>query len=137
MKYYYISNLLYKREHYYLARKISEFSKRKTGIEIFNDDNITTYQIVELAKNNDKLAKKALDVWQNDIAIGIVGLINLFDSDCVVLSGSMEKFVDCEKIEKFVNENIVVSPTKIFHAQCENNAGLIGAVLLAKDLLQI
>ena len=34
LKYYYISNLLYKREHYYLARKISEFSKRKTGIEI-------------------------------------------------------------------------------------------------------
>lgn len=32
--YYKISHFLYKRKHYFLARFISEFSKRKTGIEI-------------------------------------------------------------------------------------------------------
>lgn len=32
--YYKISHFLYKRKHYFLARFISEFAKRKTGIEI-------------------------------------------------------------------------------------------------------
>lgn len=109
---------------------------RKTGIEVFNDENITTYDIVELASKNDARAIKALEIWQNDIAIGLVGLANLFDPDCFILSGSMEKFVDTEKIEEFINKNIVTTPTKVYHAAAGNYAGMIGAVLLGFDLIQ-
>lgn len=108
---------------------------RKTGIEVFNDENITTYDIVELASKNDKKAIKALEIWQNDIAIGLVGLANLFDPDCFILSGSMEKFVDTKKIEEFINKNIVTAPTRVYHATTGNYAGMIGAVLLGFDLI--
>lgn len=108
---------------------------RQTGVEIFEDENITTYDIIEKAANNDNKAKLALKTWQDDIAVGILGLNNLFDADCFVLSGSMEKFVNTNEIEKFVNENIVTTPTKIFHAKAGNYAGMIGAVLLGNELI--
>ena len=106
---------------------------RKTAIEVFNDEKITTYDVIDLAKQNDERAIKALKIWQDDIALGIVGLVNIFDPDCVVLSGSMEKFVDTEIIKEFVNKNIVTTPTKIFHAKAGNWAGMIGAVLLGNE----
>lgn len=108
---------------------------RQTGVEVFSDESITTYDIIEKAKNNDPKALEALEIWQNDIALGIIGLNNLFDADCFILSGSMEQFVDVEKIEEFVNQNIVTTPTKIFHAKAGNYAGLIGAVLLGNELI--
>ncbi|MBQ8476507.1 ROK family protein, partial [bacterium] len=67
---------------------------RKTAIEIFNDEKITTYDVVDLAKKQDERALLALKTWQDDIALGIIGLVNIFDPDCVVLSGSMEKFIN-------------------------------------------
>lgn len=108
---------------------------KQTAIELFNDNNITTYDVIEKAQNNNELAKKALEIWQNDIAIGIIGLSNLFDPECVVLSGSMEKFVNVEEVEKMVNEKLVVTPIKIYHAKAKNNAGMIGAVLLGNELI--
>ncbi len=107
---------------------------QKTAAQIFNNDKITTYDVIEKAKNQDPKAIEALEVWQSDIALGIVGLANLFDPDCFVLSGSMEKFVDTKKIEEFVNKNIVTAKTKVLHAKLQNHAGLIGAVLLAFDV---
>ena len=74
---------------------------------------------------------KILDKWQQDITDGIVGLANLFDPDCVVLSGSMAEFTDTEKIEQNVNSQIVTTPTKVKKAQAGNYAGMIGTALLA------
>lgn len=108
---------------------------RLDGVEIFKNPNITTYDIIEKAKKGHPDAISALNRWQDDIALGILGLNNIFDADCFVLSGSMEQFVDTEKIEKFVNENIVTTPTKIFHAKAGNYSGMIGAVLLGNELI--
>lgn len=103
---------------------------RKTAIETTKNPDVTTYDVIQGAKDNVDTCLKALEIWQNDIALGILGLTNIFDPDCFVLSGSMEKFVDTKKIEKFVNKNTVTTPTKIYHAKAGNYSGLIGAVLL-------
>lgn len=108
---------------------------QKSAAEIFEGESITTYDVVEKAEKDDKRAISALEIWQNDIALGILGLNNIFDSDCFVLSGSMEKFVNSEKIEKFVNSKTVTTPTKIYHAKAGNYAGMIGVVLLANELI--
>ena len=65
------------------------------------------------------------------ITLGIIGLANLFDPDCVVLSGSMAQFVDTKKIEERVNNEIVTAPTSIRPAQAGNYSGMIGVSLLA------
>ena len=74
--------------------------------------------------------KEVFDIWQRYIINGLVGLANIFDPDCIVLSGSMAEFVDTEFIQWEVNKQILTQPTKILHASAGNYAGMIGSALL-------
>lgn len=104
---------------------------KKTAQEIYNIDNITTYDIIDGLKNNDVKAKNAFEKWQNDIIIGCIGLSNIFDPDCIVMSGSMAQFLNYKKIQSEVNKEICTTPTRILKANFDNNAGMIGVALLA------
>ena len=104
--------------------------------EMLNNPDVTTYDVIEGVKKGDSKMKEILDRWQNDIIIGINGLVNLFDPDCVILSGSMAQFVDTKKVEQEVNKDIVTSPTSIRLATAGNYAGMIGAALLAMGRLK-
>lgn len=106
---------------------------RQTGALITNKEDITTYEIIEKANSGDEKCRQALEIWQNDIALGCLGLTNIFNPDCIVLSGSMEQFVDTDKIEQFVNQKKVTTDVKIYHAKAGNYAGMIGVVLLARE----
>ena len=99
--------------------------------EMLNDKNTTTYDVIEGVKQGNKIMINILNKWQNDIIIGIKGLVNIFDPDCVVLSGSMAQFVNTKFIEEEVNSDIVTTPTSIRIATAGNYAGMIGCSLLA------
>ncbi len=99
--------------------------------EMLNDKNVTTYDVIDGVKQGNKIMTDILNKWQDDIIIGIKGLANIFDPDCVVLSGSMAQFVDISKIEKEVNSDIVTTPTSIRLASAGNYSGMIGISLLA------
>ncbi len=102
---------------------------KKTAEEISGDSEITTYDVIE---NKERpLMKKILETWQNDILEGIIGLANIFDPDCIVLSGSMAEFVDIEYLEAQANKEIVTTPFKVVKASAGNYSGMIGAALLA------
>lgn len=102
-----------------------------TAEEMLNDKEVTTYDVIDgIHKGNEKM-KHVFDRWQNDILVGLVGLANLFDPDCIVLSGSMAEFVDTEFLEQGVNSQIVTAPTKVYKATTGNYAGMIGVSLLA------
>lgn len=102
---------------------------KNTAQEIYKDNNITTYDVINGVKENNEQATLALDKWQNDVALGIIGLVNIFDPNCVILSGSMAQFIDYKKINDFVNKNIVVQKTEIKKGYFDNNSGIIGAAL--------
>ena len=102
-----------------------------TAQEMLKDQNVTTYDVMDGVKNKNQ---KILDVyhrWEEDITNGIIGLANIFDPDCVVLSGSLAQFVETEKIEKIVNQEICTTPTRVVKATAGNYSGMIGAALLA------
>lgn len=102
-----------------------------TAQEMLKDQNVTTYDVMNGVKNKNQ---KMLDVyhrWEEDITNGIIGLANIFDPDCVVLSGSLAQFVETEKIEKIVNQEICTTPTRVVKATAGNYSGMIGAALLA------
>lgn len=102
-----------------------------TAQEMLKDLNVTTYDVMDGVKNKNQ---KMLDVyhrWEEDITNGIIGLANIFDPDCVVLSGSLAQFVETEKIEKIVNQKICTTPTRVVKATAGNYSGMIGAALLA------
>ncbi|MBP3820448.1 ROK family protein [bacterium] len=102
-----------------------------TAEEITKNSEITTYDVIEGINSNNAEMIKIFNQWQNDIIDGIIGLANIFDPDCFVLSGSMAEFVQTEIIENNVNKAIVTSPTKVFKASAGNYSGMIGAGLLA------
>ncbi len=102
-----------------------------TAEEMLGNVNVTTYDVVQGVKEGNKEMQLVLDKWQNDILAGLVGLANIFDPNCIVLSGSMAEFVDTEFLEKKINSEIVTAPTKVFKATTGNHAGMIGAALLA------
>lgn len=102
-----------------------------TAQEISHKADITTYDVIDGIKNNNQLMVEIFNKWQKDISDGIIGLVNIFDPDCIVLSGSMAEFVDTNFIENNVNSQIVTTPTKIFKATAGNYSGMIGAALLA------
>ena len=104
---------------------------RVTAVEISNNPDITTYDVINGLKNKDELMVQIFNTWQNDIINGIIGLADIFDPDVFVLSGSMAEFVDTEYITKKVNSEIVTQPTKVVKAQAGNYSGMIGAALLA------
>lgn len=102
-----------------------------TAEEMTNNPDVTTYDVIEGVNKNDKLMIEVFDTWQNHIIQGLIGLANLFDPECIVLSGSMAQFVDTDKMEKVVNSEIVTAPTSIRKAEAGNYSGMIGASFLA------
>ena len=102
-----------------------------TASEISGNSDITTYDVIDGVKNNDSKMIEIFDKWQNDITNGIIGLSNIFDPDCVVLSGSMAEFVDTAKIQNNANKEIITTPIEVKKATAGNYSGMIGAVLLA------
>ena len=108
-----------------------------TASEISKNPNITTYDVIEGVKNNDKLMIEIFDKWQNDITNGIIGLSNIFDPDCVVLSGSMAEFVDIQKIQNNANKEIITTPIEVKKATAGNYSGMIGAVILAFERIKL
>ncbi len=99
--------------------------------EMLNINEITTYEIIDGANNNNSDMLKILEIWQKDIKDGMIGLCNLFDPDCFVLSGAMAQFIDNEEIERSLNNEILGSYVKVLKAQAGNYSGMIGAALLA------
>ncbi len=101
--------------------------------EELNNSKVTTYDVIEGVNNNDEIMVKIFNRWQDDLTAGIIGLANIFDPDCVVLSGSMAQFVDIKKVEKIVNDEIVTTPTSLRIGSAGNYSGMIGVALLAME----
>lgn len=104
---------------------------RLTAEEMLNDNSVTTYDVINGVKNTNPKMIEVFNKWQNDILAGLIGLANLFDPDCIVLSGSMAEFVDTQYLENEINSLIVTAPTKVYKATAGNYAGMIGVALLA------
>lgn len=104
---------------------------KKTAEEMSGNPEVTTYDVVKGVKNNHTTMTQIFEKWQNDILMGLIGLANIFDTGCIVLSGSMAQFVDTEYLERELNKEIVTTYTKVKHAKAGNYSGMIGAALLA------
>jgi glucokinase len=106
--------------------KTSFLNDKKNG-------DLTTYDVIEGLKNEDLFCKKVFAQWEDYLYIGLVGLVNIFDPECVVISGGMGEFIHLEEIEKKINAEIVVPAIKLHLAKMKNNAGIAGAALLALE----
>lgn len=96
----------------------------------------TSYDVIRGIKENNHQAIAAFEKWQEYLVKGLIMLGNVFDPEMIVLSGSMAKFVEYDKVNKEVNGAILTQPFVLKEAVFENNAGMIGAALLLADKLK-
>lgn len=97
----------------------------------FKNEQANSYDVIKGLAEDNAMAKEAFACWQQSLIDGLVMLGNIFDPDMIVLSGSMAEFVEYAKVEECVNAQIVTSPFKLRLASFKNDAGLLGAALLA------
>lgn len=105
-----------------------------TGLKITAEEimgkGTTTFDVIREKNNNNPLAIKVFDIWQNYLCKGLIMLSNLFDPQIIVLSGSMGQFVEYEKLQNKINQTILTQPIQLKPAKLANDAGLLGAALL-------
>lgn len=90
----------------------------------------------EAAKVGDKAAQEVVDRYATYIAEGIVSLENIFQPEVITIGGGISREGDSllEPIKKYVEKyrfNKYLSKTKITTAKLFNDAGIIGAAMIA------
>ena len=90
----------------------------------------------EAAKQGDEVAKKVVSNYERYLADGIVSIENIFQSEIIAIGGGISKEGDylIEPIREYVYNtgfNKHMTKTKIVAAQLFNDAGIIGAAMLA------
>lgn len=109
-----------------------EYSEFKTSIyKDKNPDEITTYDITDGLQAKDAFSVRVFNQWMEYMYIGLVSLTDIFNPDCIVISGGMCNFVDVQQLEDKINAESVVTDVKVKRATTGNNAGMIGAGVLA------
>lgn len=110
-----------------------------TGLNVnareYMGPDATSYDVIRGLKEGNHQARAAFDKWQGYLTKGLIMLANIFDPEMIVLSGSMAKFVEYNKVNAEVNSLILTQPFVLKEAEFENNAGMIGAALLLIDRL--
>ncbi len=104
--------------------------------EAYKDENADSHTVIKGMEKGDKLATEVFNHWQQNVIDGIVGLVNLFDSEVVILFGSLTEFMDFDTIENEVNKSIFGGPVILKRAVLENNAAMIGATIAAAQKLK-
>ena len=104
--------------------------------EAYKDDTVTSHDVIRGMKENNPLAIKVFNEWEQDVVNGIIGLVNIFDPEIVLLFGSLTEFMNYDKLEKMVNKDILARPIKLRRATFENNAAMIGAALIAAEKIK-
>jgi len=78
------------------------------GLKLTYEDitglDISTYEIIQRYDRNEEEAVLALKKWNEYVAMGALGLNNIFDTEIIAFTGSMAQFLNVEFVEKYINK---------------------------------
>ncbi len=106
------------------------------------DEKITGRTVFDLARNGDKDAARIRDMWIEEVSIGLVDVINIFQPDELVIGGAISKegSVLLDPITDYVDKNAFSSDKigrpKLVISRVGGDAGIIGAALLYKNQME-
>jgi glucokinase len=92
------------------------------------------------AQKGDPTAQQVIDQYISYLAAGLAGLINVFRPEIIIIGGGVSNEGDPllvplnRKIYEYCYGSDVIAPPKAIKAKLGNDAGIIGAALLCKDL---
>ena len=107
---------------------------------------IATRDLFKLARSKNRrdgvtsslLAVRAIEDWHYYIAEGICNLFQVFDPEKIILSGGLSEQVDIRYLTKQTTNLVLPALEKLIQIEKSvlgNNAGLLGAALLASQSL--
>ncbi|MBN1384633.1 MAG: ROK family protein [Elusimicrobia bacterium] len=102
----------------------------------FYTKNITPLIIANMARKNNKKAQMVFDEFSEYLAMGVSGIINIFNPDMISFSGGVSndwdiiKKVFFKKL-KYHSFSTPLKHVKIIKSKYSNNLGAIGAALLS------
>lgn len=106
------------------------------------DEEITGRTVFDLARKGDTAAERIRDMWIEEISIGIVDMINIFQPDELVIGGAISKegSVLLDPITDYVEKNAFSSDkigrSKVVISRVGGDAGIVGAALLYKNQME-
>lgn len=104
----------------------------------YNLEKVEGKTLFDSVRLFDKTAEKVLNQYIYYLSVGIIDIINIFQPDMVCIGGGISKAGDLildgllKRVRKEDYARTSAKQTKIVFAQLENDAGIIGAGLLAK-----
>ena len=94
------------------------------------------FAIYDLYQQGDKRAVKAYNQWEERLITGLQMLNRLLDTEVIALSGSLAQIVDYQKVNAIIEVEERRNPPQIMAAKCSNNAGIVGAALLCRNIMK-
>lgn len=104
----------------------------------YNLEKVEGKTLFDSVRLFDKTAEKVLNKYIYYLSVGIIDIINIFQPDMVCIGGGISKAGDLildgllERVQKEDYARTSKKQARIVFAQLENDAGIIGAGLLAK-----
>ena len=102
----------------------------------------SAYDVIQGAKRGDIVCRGLFEQYVRELSIGLNNLIMIFDPEVIALgggiSGAGEFLADaCQKeLERLFGETTDPLYCRLRIAKHQNDAGMLGAALLARDMLQ-
>ena len=97
--------------------------------------------VFDAAKMGDRLAKRLVKRYTENVSSGLVSLVNIFRPSCIIIGGGISNAGDgfFKPIQDYVSKNSYGRETcprvEVRSATLKNDAGILGGVALAMDSL--
>ena len=101
-----------------------------------NVDNVTAKMVIDCAKEGDNFAKDIFDRYVDHLCTAIISCVTILDPEVIALGGGVSlagDFLFDPVREQVKKKSFFKVPHKIIPAQLGNNAGIIGAAMLARN----
>ena len=100
-------------------------------------EQVNAKTVFDAAATGDPVAKAVVDQYEEYLAAGIGGIVNLFRPHAVILGGGVSNQGEAllvplrEKLKKYCYASQYIAPPQVVKATLGNDAGIIGAALLS------
>ena len=100
-------------------------------------EEVTSKTPFDAALLNDETAMAVIDQYEDYLAAGIGGLVNLFRPEAIIIGGGVSRQREVltkplsEKLKKYCYASDLIDPPVVVTATLENDAGIIGAAMLS------
>lgn len=102
------------------------------------EERISGRTVFDLARKGDKDAERVRDIWIEDVAVGVVDMINIFQPDEIVIGGAISAEGETlispirEYARKYAFGSDTIGIPEISASTIGGDAGIIGAAFLGK-----